>query len=463
MVSVIISFATEDFVTPETDDALGWLAEELTQRDVAGCFAMVGDKARALRDRGRRDIIARVAEHEVDYHSNDHHFFPPMATTIEEMTWDEGVAWVLAHEAPGLTDLEELFDQRPAAWVMTDGHWTAQSLCAFRLLGMEVYGLRGFAWRKPQLWSYMNMVSPAYSIGLDQYIREPGEAADLLGKAAAEFEQTVTSMGEDPLIVYGTHPCMWACETFYDLHNIKRRGRVPAKAKWQPAPLLPRWRHRRDRQFFGMWLDYLRDCDVEFITYGQLADRYAQPVNEWLTRSQLASLARQVRKRFAAAKVGGRFYSAAEVLAALCWALARYEDDALPARVPMRRPLGPVETPAGLTKPSTVTAHATLTAAGKADVYIGDHHRLPAQVKVGRRRLGPAELLALTAEAYLAVAEGGKPGAIKLSGGPDCPQEEEHLAGARIQSYGLRKDYHPPRLLEQIRLQSWTLKPASRR
>ncbi len=463
MVSVIISFATEDFVTPETDDALGWLADELAERDIAGCFAMVGDKARALRERGRKDIIAKVAAHEIDYHGNDHHFFPPMAMTVEQMTWDEGVAWLLAHEAPGLTDLEGLFGQRPAAWVRTDGHWTAQVLCAFSLLGMRVYGLRAFGYGDPALWSYMNMVSPAYSIGLDQYIREAGSPAELLTAAALDFERKAAEVGEDGLIVYGTHPCMWACETFYDLHNIKRRGRVPAKDKWRPAPLLPRWRNKRDRQFFGMWLDYLLESDVEFITYGQLADRCDQPANEWLTRPQLAGLARQVRRRFGAAKIGGRFYNAAEILAALCWALARCDDGSLPPRVPVRRPLGPVETPENLTKSLTVSTQPALAAAGKADVYISDHHRLPAQVTVGRNQLGPAQLLALAAEVYLAAAEGRKLGATRISPGPDCPREAEQLGDASIQSYCLPKDYHPTRLLEQIRLQSWTMKPASPR
>lgn len=463
MVSVIVSFATEDFVTPESDDALGWLADELTKRDILGCFAMVGDKARALRDRGRRDIIAKVAAHEIDYHSNDHHFFPPMAPIVEEMTWDEGVTWLLAHEVPGLADLAELFGQRPAAWVRTDGHWTAQSLCAFGLLGMKAYGLRGFAQSDPGLWSYMNMVSPAYSIGLDQYIGQAGKSADLLATAVAEFEQTVAAIGEDALVVYGTHPCMWACETFYDLHNIKRRGRVPPKEKWRPAPLVPSWRHRRDRQFFGLLLDHLLNAGVEFITYGQLADRYGQPANEWLTRSQLASLARQVQKEFSAAKVGGTFYSAAEILAALCWALARYEDDALPARVSVRRPLGPVETPQGLTKPLTISASAALAATRRADAYMSSNQRLPAGVDGGRHHLPPAQLLAVAAEIYLALTDDRKPGSSTLSPGPDCPREAEQLADVAIQSQCLPKDYHPARLLEQIRLQSWALKPATPR
>jgi len=40
---MILSFDTEDFVTPQSDDALLMLATELTRHGIRGCFALVGD------------------------------------------------------------------------------------------------------------------------------------------------------------------------------------------------------------------------------------------------------------------------------------------------------------------------------------------------------------------------------------------------------------------------------------
>jgi hypothetical protein len=74
MTSMIFSFDTEDFVTPESDDALLGLARILTQHGLRGSFALVGDKVRALLARGRRDVIDACREHDIQYHSNNHMF-----------------------------------------------------------------------------------------------------------------------------------------------------------------------------------------------------------------------------------------------------------------------------------------------------------------------------------------------------------------------------------------------------
>ena len=457
---VILSFDTEDFVTPESDDALLLLAREMTKRDIRGCFAVVADKARALRDRGRRDAVEALAAHEISYHSNDHHFFPLLGPTIEQMQWQEAVMWLLQHEAPGVADLEEMFGVAPVAWIKADSHWSAQSLHAFRLLGMRVYSARHFAAQDPRPWWYMNLLAVPYAQMLDRFIRQDGTARDILKLAVADFERRAQGLDDEDIIVYGTHPCMWVCRTFYDIHNVRRRGRPPAKEKWQPAPLLPPGTIRRNRKFFPMFLDYLRGAGVEFITYRQLLQRFSvSPAEKWLTRTQLGSLARRVGKRFAAAKVGGCYYSAAEILAALCWALARYEDGDVPPRVPIRRPIGPVETPRSMSKPLKVCSRAVLGAVRKTDAYISGYHRLPAGVDVGGHHFPPAQLLTVAAASYLSVLDGGKPSGGALEPGPDCPEDERLLAGAVIGAHCLPKGYTPTRLLEQGRLQSWTLKP----
>ena len=461
MTSVIVSFDTEDFVTPESDDALGRLCDALTSRGICGCFDLVGDKVRGLRQRGRQDVITRVLSHEIDYHSNDHHFFPLLAPTIEGKPWDESLAWVLEHEARGVAELEETFGRRPVAWVKTDSHWTPQSLQAFRLLGMRVYGCRHFDAGSPRLWWYMNLLTIPWLGSFEHYIQREGTPRDLLKAELADFEVKAEAAGPDGVLNYGTHPCMWSCSVFYDIHNVKRRGHPPPKHKWQPAPLLPDWRIKRDRQFLLMFLDELKRQGVEFINCGQLHERYAEPPNRWLTQAQLGSLARPMTTRFAAAKAGGGYYNVAEVLAALCYALARYrESGTLPARVPVRQPIGPVETPRTMKKPLEVCGRALLGAARRADDCFRERGRVPAGVDVGGHHFPPAQLLRAAAENYLAILAGKRPPGAVLQPGPDCPEEATLLEGARIGAYALPTDYHPAGLLELGRLQSWTLKPA---
>jgi hypothetical protein len=251
---------------------------------------------------------------------------------------------------------------------------------------------------------------------------------------------------------------MWVCQTFYDLHNIKRRGQPPAKGKWRPAPLLDEQRIRRNRRFWSLFLDYLQGTGCELLTYADMSARHASGAMQWLTQKQLGTLARGAIARFASSAVGGRSYSCAEILGALGWALARFEEGGLPGRIPVRSPLGPVETPRAMTEPLNVCARAVVGAARKASAYIDEYGRLPSGIDVGGHHFPPAQLLRAAAEAYLSILDTGKACGATLTPGPDCPEDAELLEGASIGSYALPKDYRPERLLEQGRLQSWTLR-----
>ena len=56
-VFVVFWFDCEDFVTPESDDALNRLAEILEANNVRGVFKLVGKKLRVLEKRRRFDVI----------------------------------------------------------------------------------------------------------------------------------------------------------------------------------------------------------------------------------------------------------------------------------------------------------------------------------------------------------------------------------------------------------------------
>ena len=57
-VYVALWFDTEDYILPSDDDATKRLAEMLTRLEVRASFKIVGEKARVLESRGRRDRVA---------------------------------------------------------------------------------------------------------------------------------------------------------------------------------------------------------------------------------------------------------------------------------------------------------------------------------------------------------------------------------------------------------------------
>ena len=60
---LFIWFDVEDYVTAESDVALGRLVEILDRHEVKATFKLVGEKLRGLQRRGHTDIVKQLAQH----------------------------------------------------------------------------------------------------------------------------------------------------------------------------------------------------------------------------------------------------------------------------------------------------------------------------------------------------------------------------------------------------------------
>src|SRR5437588_12641611 len=78
-VYVVLWFDTEDYIEPAADDAALRIANDLTAAGVQATFKLVGEKARILERRGRRDVIEALSKHAIGYHSNWHSVHPTPA------------------------------------------------------------------------------------------------------------------------------------------------------------------------------------------------------------------------------------------------------------------------------------------------------------------------------------------------------------------------------------------------
>src|SRR5258708_34143805 len=75
-VDVIVWFDTEDYLSPADDDACKRLAEMLSQRHIRATFKVVGEKARVLERRGRREVIEALQKHDIGVPPNFHSVHP---------------------------------------------------------------------------------------------------------------------------------------------------------------------------------------------------------------------------------------------------------------------------------------------------------------------------------------------------------------------------------------------------
>ncbi len=138
-VYVTLWFDTEDYVEPASDDALLRIARDLTAAGVRATFKMVGEKARVLEERGRRDVIDALAMHDIGYHSTFHSIPPTPAVYLRPLGFLEGAEEFYRREGVGLAEVRRIFGVNPSCYGQPGSSWGPQSLPAPRRMGIAAY------------------------------------------------------------------------------------------------------------------------------------------------------------------------------------------------------------------------------------------------------------------------------------------------------------------------------------
>src|SRR5215471_3524303 len=104
-VDVILWFDTEDYLSLADDDACKRLADMLTERHIRATFKVVGEKARVLERRGRRDVIEALKRHDIGYHANFHSVHPTPSEYLADCGLLDGMAEFKRREGGGAADV----------------------------------------------------------------------------------------------------------------------------------------------------------------------------------------------------------------------------------------------------------------------------------------------------------------------------------------------------------------------
>jgi len=137
---VFICFDTENPIDPESDDALLRLAQIYHSAGLPACFFFVGQKARVLRERGRKDVLNALRGHEIEYHGNYGFEFPEPALVYGNRdVWDEAVQKGFMYETPGLQDIAEITGQFPVATCQHSNNHSPATTYAMNQAGVKVW------------------------------------------------------------------------------------------------------------------------------------------------------------------------------------------------------------------------------------------------------------------------------------------------------------------------------------
>jgi hypothetical protein len=241
----LLWFDTEDYVLPASDDSVLKLATELERMGVRATFKVVGERARALEKRGRRDAIAAIARHDIGYHAETHSQPPAPSVYLEPLGLLEGAAEFERREGQGAKDVERIFGKKPSCYGQPGSSWGPQSNIALRRMGIPVYmdEATQVGFDRQPFW-YGGLL---YIFNLCQYsIRADLNDESKLPDAKAKFSRAVADLSAKGGGVIQTyyHPTEWATTEFWDGVNF-RRGAYTAPETTGCPTAAPRRRKRR--------------------------------------------------------------------------------------------------------------------------------------------------------------------------------------------------------------------------
>jgi hypothetical protein len=467
-VYVTLWFDTEDYVLPKSDDAALRLAEILTHLGVKATFKVVGEKARVLELRGRKDVIAALKKHEIGYHSNTHSQQPTIAVYLQHSGWEDGAAEFYRREASGVRDIERIFGVTPTCYGQPGAAWASQAYPALKQMGIGMHldeGDHVGIGDQPFYYGGMLNVFKMRSTVARMELSGGDSLARGHEKFRAAYEKVRTAGGGTISIYY--HPCEWVHTEFWDGVNF-RRGANPSREAWKLPPTRPEAETETAFRDFEQYVKFIQaQPGVKFVTAGDLMKLYEDRA---LTRSfgkdEILSLAKSVREEIIYRNMAEAVLSGADQFSLLTQALAGYvEKRSLPGSLRISSLHGPARSfapSAGRDKPVTIPWHAFAAAARDVAAFTRQHKRMPDEIWFGTDSLSPHDYLATVAALIESIGAGNAaPAEVHVVAGRFS--SDRHVAEDSTKLWGwviFPEGFHAPKIMELARLQAWTLKPA---
>lgn len=485
MAEVLLSiwYDTEDYVCPASDDAALRIAQAHAAAGVRATFKVVGEKARVLAERGRTDVIAALAAHDVGYHSDRHSAHPVVTEYCEPLPWPQGVDLWRRLETDGYRDVAAIFDCQPTTYGQAGASWAAQTYPVLREWGVRSYiddgpwvGLDG----KP--FYFMGLL---HTLGIGHSLRHDPRDPDSVDGALARLREAVETMraaGGGLMQIY-YHPCEWATNEFWDGVNFARGQNPPAR--WQNDGYRPRvvYDYEPPRQpsaaelaaryeALDRWLAGVATSGARSVTCRELPELYPDTaIDAEHSLDDLLDATADWDGSVDYVRLPAGWLTAAEtLLLAARLAVARAGGEARPrARAAVAD--GPSEAEPTLQAGAFEISSKMLVQAAEvlgAQHADGAWRPLPATVRVGGRTAHvpdhasgmPVPCASLLAALLAWLRDGGD--RVRLL--PTELAARRHVASAELKFDWacFPRDYEAPAIMAAAQRQAWTIKPAER-
>jgi len=477
MTDVVFALDVEDVYNPESDDALLALCTIFADEGVPLCLFVAGEKARAIRQRGRRDVAEAMARHEICYHGNYWGDFPEPALRYgARLPFDDAVSLALSIESKGLHDVAEITGQFPVAWCCHQAQQCLPMQYAMKLAGVRCWAGGPRGWLMNWLsWPRSNCtVSMQGDWSLEPHplhrerLKEPADADADLRTAQEAFERRVAATD---FVSFVGHPVCWVTSNWGGLYHYATLFRHGTAGPY-PRPRITAPAHPRSEADRAAALDHVRKLlrwiktrrDVNLTNYAGLCDRDEEPPAQWITWPQLVALTRTVTARLDPVVDFGTSFSPADILGMLVFSVSHlWEQGRWPHDVPVQRVLGPVEEPLSHEAGLTLDRRSLIAGCLAAYAILMDDRRLRGKLRASRVDVGPGELLHALGKFVLAWDETGElPESVTIDAVPALPGvvDTPVITDRRFGSTNCPADFDPTPLWDLLRWQSWSYRPA---
>ncbi len=475
---LMITFDTEDVYNPAEagmDDVPKALADILYEEGLPVTFMLIAKRARLLKARGRDDVIAALKRHSVGVHTLQHDQ-PYDTVRVADLDWPQGLEVCREMEGLAYRQIAEAFDCQPVAFGGHCANEVPQFYAVARELGLPcVYGyaaappLRSFS----RFCGALNFPLPGdhdpnipYFEGFDDALSDQPAFERHLERFAAKIDQCLAAK-QPAMLIHPCHPVKTYSIDWIDGYMTANGVNIPPE-EW-PRRRQPGIRTRaqvelsqRNFRRLARWIR--RHPHLNVISLSEAAAKYGRTPEAIGRLDLLAAAQRALAQREIAIE---ERYSPAEVV--LGWAealLAFARNGGLPATLPRRDLLGPMEDPLMIPEdPCTVGWPVVLGLAGELQRGALAAGHLPANLALpGGARVGLGSAYRALAEAYLAACHDGRaPESVELQ--PFARQPRLGVAlGHAFQSVAecafVAPNLNVDRLYRTGKLQSWTLAPA---
>jgi hypothetical protein len=459
---------TEDYVLPQSDDAAKRVAEMLTRLGVKATFKVVGEKARSLEQRGRKDVIGALKKHEIGYHSNTHSQQPTIAVYLQNTGWEDGSAEFYRREIQGVKDLQRIFGVTPTCYGQPGAAWASQTYPAIKQMGIGMYLDEGdHVGIDDQPFYYGGMLNVFKMRSAVARMELGGESNLEQGKA--RFQKTSDSLraqGGGTVSIY-YHPCEFIHTEFWDGVNFSR-GNNPTRQEWKLPRMKPASEIEKAFNDFEQYIKFIKSQPgVRFVTASELVQLYPdQALTHDFKRSEILSVARSIQKEISFQKFDGLTLSGADIFSLLTEATSHFiERNEMPVSLKHQALYGPTKifVPAsGRDRPQTFSWQAFAESVRNTSAFCRDRKRMPDEIWIGVDNISPQDYLVTLATVVEGLITSGKsPQQVSVREGKLAT--EKYIAEDSPRLWGwviFPEGFHAPKIMELARLQAWTLKPA---